>query len=88
MFKKLLTVGTLVAGIALTGGIGVASANVDFSYNTCKDKAPHWDSGKYTRYVVKDRYRFDNVFSDSTGKWYFKGYKYTGKCYIAKYEAA
>ncbi|EQC01149.1 LCI fold-containing protein [Photorhabdus temperata] len=89
MFKKLLTVGTLVAGIALTGGIGVASAN-----DCPLDQVPIYQgSGLYTQYVVHSSNVFSNKFSryesrfGKTITWYFKFSKPCGNgLYTAYYE--
>ncbi|OWO82520.1 hypothetical protein B5C26_09050 [Photorhabdus luminescens] len=102
MFKKLLTVVALAAGIALTGGIGTA-----FALDKCPDanssvkvKKADKSGVLYERYVVNPDNNFANVFTrheprlNKTIKWYFKArYGRTGACdyngrtaYAAYYE--
>ncbi|HEF1899680.1 LCI fold-containing protein [Bacillus thuringiensis] len=97
MFKKLV-VGALAAGIALTGGIGAASASTENGSNTpssvkqlagCYPK----ENGKYVREVKNPNKIFANTFTEQacggTVYWYLKEIKWTheyGGTYIAKYE--
>ncbi|MRC29477.1 LCI fold-containing protein [Bacillus cereus] len=97
MFKKLV-VGALAAGIALTGGIGAASASTENGSNTpssvkqlagCYPK----ENGKYVREVKNPNKIFANTFTETacggTVYWYLKEIKWTheyGGTYIAKYE--
>lgn len=97
MFKKLV-VGALAAGIALTGGIGAASASTENGFNTpssvkqlagCYPK----ENGKYVRELKSSNNIFANTFTEQacggTVYWYLKGISYTnenGGTYIAKYE--
>ncbi|MGE7883454.1 LCI fold-containing protein [Bacillus sp. NPDC094077] len=97
MFKKLV-VGALATGIALTGGIGAASASTENVSNTpssikqlgvCYPK----ENGKYVREVKNSNEIFANYFTEQacggTVHWYLKGIKYTnenGGTYIGKYE--
>ncbi|MBD1225973.1 hypothetical protein [Xenorhabdus griffiniae] len=74
MFRKLLTIGTLV--VALIGGIGIASAAGTKYY--CPGYGTIWDqvSGKgLTMWVVHSARVFAKSFEDKDGyrKWYFTG---------------
>ncbi|MDB6374787.1 LCI family antimicrobial peptide [Photorhabdus bodei] len=96
MFKKLLVVGALVSGIALTGGIGVASADVvPPSWTECYSSdvyTSYRDGWLYTQYLVQDSSSFSNVYYGTVNgksvKWYFKGIDYLSSCekYVGKYE--
>ncbi|PQQ24066.1 hypothetical protein C6H64_21860 [Photorhabdus luminescens] len=102
MFKKLLTIGALVAGITLTGGIGTA-----FALDKCPDsnssvrvKKSDKSGILYERYVVNPENKFASVFTrheprlNKTIKWSLKArYGRTGACdyngktaYAAYYE--
>ncbi|WP_387690562.1 LCI family antimicrobial peptide [Photorhabdus sp. RM71S] len=96
MFKKLLVVGALVSGIALTGGIGTASADVPpDNWTKCNSSdvyISYRDGWLYTYYLVQDSSSFANVYYDTVNgksvKWYFKGIDYLSSCkkYVGKYE--
>ncbi|MDE9481061.1 hypothetical protein [Xenorhabdus bovienii] len=76
MFKKALAAGVLTAGITLTGGIGVASAN-DGVLKPCPHQEIEQSGSLFMRYVVNPYNNFANVFTqDHNGRtitWYFKG---------------
>ncbi|MBD1226452.1 LCI fold-containing protein [Xenorhabdus griffiniae] len=75
MFKKLLAIGALAAGIALTGGIGTASASPS---EDCRPQAINDLGGNlYSRYIVHSVNRFSNSFTENGITWYFKS---SGKC--------
>ncbi|MBS9433557.1 LCI fold-containing protein [Photorhabdus hainanensis] len=94
MFKKLLVVGALVSGIALTGGIGVASANVDINWNNCYNSPISYNDSTriYTKYEVKNggQSSFSNKKTENGITWYFKGIKKLDHCgsnyHVGKYE--
>ena len=89
MFKKLV-VGALATGIALTGGIGAASANTESSV---KEIAPICESyyyignDKYERYMYNEYKNYANSFSEYTChglmNWYLKNIDSDG---VARYE--
>ncbi|MEC0038331.1 hypothetical protein P4L29_28810 [Bacillus cereus] len=94
MFKKLV-VGALVACIALTGGIGAASASTENGSNTpssvkqlagCYNK----ENGKYVREVRNSKRIFATTFTEQacggTVYWYLKEINEDGGGYVAKYE--
>ncbi|HDR8066811.1 hypothetical protein ACFVXR_28050 [Bacillus thuringiensis] len=97
MFKKLV-VGALAAGIALTGGIGAASASTENGSNTpssvkqlagCYPK----ENGKYIKEVRQNHQYFDNTKTEpacgGTVVWYLKKIEFTnanGGTYIGHYE--
>ncbi|MFB7351660.1 hypothetical protein ACWGKR_28185 [Bacillus thuringiensis] len=94
MFKKLV-VGALATGIALTGGIGAASASTENGSNTpssvkqlsrCYDK----ENGKYVREVRNPQRIFATTFIEQacggTVYWYLKEINEEGGGYVAKYE--
>ncbi|EOP29487.1 MULTISPECIES: LCI fold-containing protein [Bacillus] len=100
MFKKLV-VGALATGIALTGGIGAASASTENTANTgntskmllCANNESYWyDRGTDKHYKTVFSYNdiFSNSYTDSSGiTWYFKGYSKTSDCgggYYGHYE--
>ncbi|MFC9450102.1 LCI fold-containing protein [Bacillus cereus] len=73
MFKKLV-VGALATGIALTGGIGAASAStvpVDNVANSAIESNSL--AAKYTRWVPSEGPIFANDFYEDGIHWYFKG---------------
>ncbi|MDX7999691.1 hypothetical protein FE394_10845 [Xenorhabdus sp. Reich] len=72
MFKKLLTVGALAAGVLL-------SSNA-MALNKCQvENIPkHLDGTLYEMYVVNPSNNFANTFERFGIKWYFKGK--TGAC--------
>ncbi|MEQ1974446.1 LCI fold-containing protein [Xenorhabdus sp. SGI240] len=75
MFKKLLTIGALAAGIALTGGIGTASASPS---EDCRPQAiEHLGGNLYSRYIVHSMDRFSNAFTENGITWYLKS---SGSC--------
>ncbi|BET96814.1 LCI fold-containing protein [Xenorhabdus taiwanensis] len=73
MFKKLLTVGALAAGIALTGGIGTASAGTTALAATCPSQDKSHNGRVYLRYVINPYNSFANTFTSDGIKWYFQG---------------
>ncbi|MCW9134706.1 hypothetical protein OF830_28575 [Bacillus paramycoides] len=89
MFKKLV-VGALATGIALTGGIGAASASTEktvISKNEASCTIPYKvQNGKYIRdniYYSDGKYAnyFEEKICEGTViQWYFKGIK-DGKAY-------
>ncbi|PGK35658.1 hypothetical protein CN907_19630 [Bacillus anthracis] len=93
MFKKLI-VGALAAGIALTGGIGAASASAagfdyDSNHDSCYNSDIIFKDGKYTKYILQDNRIFDNSYTDYQGiTWYFKDWDWSFKCgkYVGLYE--
>ncbi|KMJ45669.1 LCI family antimicrobial peptide [Xenorhabdus khoisanae] len=90
MFKKLLVGGTLAASIALTGGIGTASANVTIPWHNCYNSPEEYNNSIYTKYLVKEGIVFLDVRNENGIKWYLKGFKKLYGCgmnvYVAKYE--
>ncbi|WP_350304650.1 LCI fold-containing protein [Photorhabdus viridis] len=72
MLKKLLTVGTLVAGIALAGGIGVASA-AGATYKCGSVYITDKLIVGNTMWVVNPHNNFANVFNYNGNTWYFRG---------------
>ncbi|RAW95794.1 hypothetical protein CKY04_16020 [Photorhabdus sp. S8-52] len=54
MFKKLLAVGVLSAGITLTGGIGSASASVYIPWDNCYSSGIFHNNGLYIPYGFQD----------------------------------
>ncbi|PHM28747.1 hypothetical protein [Xenorhabdus budapestensis] len=88
IFKKLLTVGTLA--IALFGGIGTASENVDIPWNNCYSSPVEYNNGVYTKYLVKDNIVFLDIRNENRIKWYLKGFKKLYVCgmnvYVGEYE--
>ncbi|MFJ6194397.1 LCI fold-containing protein [Bacillus thuringiensis] len=96
MFKKLV-VGALATGIALTGGIGAASASTEaptksasYQYDSCYDSGAIFQGGNtYVKYLHNTVDRFANSYTDSEGyTWYFKRSYYKPECgtYEAYYE--
>ncbi|KUF30194.1 LCI family antimicrobial peptide [Bacillus cereus] len=97
MFKKLV-VGALATGIALTGGIGAASASTVDAVNKSNETKllacyPKNSEGKYIRDVRQKSKTFANTFPEpacgGTVQWYLKEVKYTnanGGEYIGHYE--
>ncbi|MCU5555561.1 hypothetical protein OCB15_21750 [Bacillus cereus] len=92
MFKKLV-VGALATGIALTGGIGAASASTESTESSVNKMAPICESyyyignGKYERYI----YYSDEIYPDSFQEytchglmqWHLKNIDGSG---VARYE--
>ncbi|WP_233420744.1 hypothetical protein [Xenorhabdus nematophila] len=74
MFKKLLTIGALAAGVLFAG---TASANVAIHWNECYNSPEKYSNGLYTKYVVKNGGKsvFNNVEKSNGITWYFKGIK-------------
>ena len=93
MFKKLV-VGALATGIALTGGIGSASASTEntasATLTTCGNSLVTQDaSGKRYQLIYHPNNIFANSYTDSSGiKWYFKGSHQKVGCsgYFGEYE--
>lgn len=96
MFKKLLTVGALAAGIALTGGIGTALAA-----DKCPNETPKplygSNGSKWERIVVNNinnfASSFEQKYNGKTIKWYLKSKPRDNAClyngnvaYYARYE--
>ncbi|MBC8953608.1 hypothetical protein [Xenorhabdus sp. PB62.4] len=90
MFKKLLTVGTLLAGITLTGGVGATSESVTIPWHNCSSSPEEYNNGLYTKYLVKEGIVFLDVRNENGIRWYLKGFKKLYGCgmnvYVAKYE--
>ncbi|HHK5541768.1 MULTISPECIES: hypothetical protein [Bacillus cereus group] len=89
MFKKLV-VGALATGIALTGGIGAASASVEDTTNskslTMAYSCPDYiGNGKYAQTIYNTGGNYANTYTEMTchGKiqWYFKWKKEDGGGY-------
>lgn len=81
MFKKLLVVGALVSGIALTGGIGTALAIHDCPPDDVNVIDVDSSGVLYQTYITVRHYdNFSNVFTryepkfNKVIKWYFKEY--------------
>ncbi|HDR8178944.1 hypothetical protein B1R38_00560 [Bacillus cereus] len=95
MFKKLV-VGALAAGIALTGGIGAASADTATKPNETKQFTCKYDKtadGKYKKEERQKSQYFSNTKTEQacggTIVWYLKGIKYVndnGGEHVAYYE--
>ncbi|HDR8160731.1 LCI fold-containing protein [Bacillus bombysepticus] len=93
MFKKLV-VGALATGIALTGGIGAASASTENTASElamqCKNTQPQETqkgSGIYYKYECKSQRIFANSYTDNQGiTWYLKGITDMDGQYEAYYE--
>ncbi|RWQ71010.1 hypothetical protein [Bacillus cereus] len=97
MFKKLV-VGALAAGIALTGGIGAASASTADTVNKSSETKllacyPKNSEGKYIKEVRQNHQYFDNTKTEpacgGTVVWYLKKIEFTnanGGTYIGHYE--
>ncbi len=90
MFNKSFAGIILATGIALTGGIGTASANTDIPWNNCYSSPELYNDGIYTKYLVKEGIVFLDVRNENGIKWYLKGFKKLYVCgmnvYVGKYE--
>ncbi|MGK8833771.1 hypothetical protein ACRS8Y_28685 [Bacillus paranthracis] len=91
MFKKLV-VGALAAGIALTGGIGAASASTENTAsatlaNECwaYQNIIHLEDNKYGKTEYRDSGIYPNSYTEKicggTMHWYFKGTNDIGEAY-------
>ncbi|MFF2242405.1 hypothetical protein ACFVUU_30685 [Bacillus thuringiensis] len=89
MFKKLV-VGALAAGIALTGGIGAASASTENTAsatlaNECWafDHITYLGDNKYEKTEYRDNGIYPNSYDEQvcggTMYWYFKGLNSNGR---------
>ncbi|HDR5277582.1 TPA: hypothetical protein QCS28_004900 [Bacillus thuringiensis] len=92
MFKKLI-VGALATGIALTGGIGAASASTETFDKNSNSKTELNSLASSTVYKMEMRKQeriFINTFTDPTTRitWYLKDiiYDYDTKEWVGKYE--
>ncbi|MDA1657922.1 LCI fold-containing protein [Bacillus cereus group sp. TH150LC] len=93
MFKKLV-VGALATGIALTGGIGAASASTENTASAlstqCKNteaRETQKGSGIYYKFECKSQNVFANSYTDNQGiTWYLKDIQVVGGKYEAYYE--
>ncbi|MEB9971562.1 LCI family antimicrobial peptide [Bacillus cereus] len=90
MFKKLV-VGALAAGIALTGGIGAASASTENArlLGCVTTGVSDYGNGLYGKEVYNTTNSFANSFTEDGIRWYFKNsYKANENCggYYAHYE--
>ncbi|MGN7895046.1 LCI fold-containing protein [Bacillus sp. 22475] len=88
MFKKLV-VGALAAGIAITGGIGSASAHGPTCNNPEKNIYYDDQHGKFYMTVFSSKNVFANVYKSGGKDFYFKGSSKTTDCgggYYAHYE--
>ncbi|EMA6343933.1 LCI fold-containing protein [Bacillus cytotoxicus] len=73
MFKKLV-VGALATGIALTGGIGAASASTTTTENTVSPKTElNTLDSIFKRDEIRYDNRFANYFYQNGVHWYLKG---------------
>ncbi|WP_088363708.1 hypothetical protein [Bacillus cereus] len=91
MFKKLL-VGVLATGIALTGGVGAASASTEnLTSATIADECWAYDhiihlgDNKYGKTEYRDNGIYPNSYTEQvcggTMHWYFKGINNNGRGY-------
>ncbi|MHA4260302.1 hypothetical protein LS996_28835 (plasmid) [Bacillus cereus] len=97
MFKKLV-VGALATGIALTGGIGAASANTADTVNKSSETKllacyPKNSEGKYVKEVRQKSEIFNNSYPEpacgGVVQWYLKKIEYkneNGGTFVGYYE--
>ncbi|PHM31206.1 hypothetical protein [Xenorhabdus innexi] len=92
MLKKLFVGGAFSAVMALTGGVGTASANTntDIPWINCHSSPIEYNNGVYTKYLVKDGIVFLDERNEDGFKWHLKGFKKLYVCgmnvYVGKYE--
>nr|WP_088325600.1 LCI fold-containing protein [Bacillus cereus] len=89
MFKKLV-VGALAAGIALTGGMGAASASTENTklLGCVTTGITDYGDGTYSKEVYNTINQFPNSFTEDGIRFYFKGSSKSNSCggYYAYYE--